>query len=194
MTIWTTNAVDPPITTMIGRARVAMITVARNVLSGNSRTNIRAMMPRNVPTFMRASKLLPHRRGEGEAHTHTFDVLLDLLLFASEGVRLVECLDVVGESHVVDERGDAARRIGQRVGWELREYVGPARRHVPPHTRTGNVVGRENREHRRPVLIAELAEALFGRVECDALVVETAESSHVPLLVLRGAGASEALE
>src|SRR5580698_7536700 len=115
--ICTVSATDAPSTTISGRARVAMITVARNVLSGNSRTNIRAMMPTNVPTFMRTSKLLAHRRGEGEAHTHTFDILLDLLLFASEGVRLVECLDVVGEGHVVDGRGDAARRIGQRVGW-----------------------------------------------------------------------------
>src|SRR5580698_7456522 len=101
------KALDAPITTMSGRARVAMITVAKNVLSGNSRTNIRAMMPKNVPTFMPSSKLFAHRRGEGEAHAHTFDVLLDLLLFASEGVRLVERLDLVGEGHVVDERGDA---------------------------------------------------------------------------------------
>src|ERR1700684_3266936 len=120
-----TNADAPPTTTMRGRARVAMITVARNVLSGNSRTNMRAMMPTNVPTFMRSLKLFAHRRGEGQTNAHPFDVLLDGLLLAGEPVGAVERLDLVGERGVVNVRANAQRQVRQRVRRELCERLVP---------------------------------------------------------------------
>jgi len=54
-----------------------MITVATNVLSGSSRTNMRAKTPKNAPTVMSSLKLFAHCRGERESHAHQFDVLLD---------------------------------------------------------------------------------------------------------------------
>jgi len=50
--------------TINGRARVLMITVATNVLSGSSRTNMRAKTPKNAPTVMssiKAVRALPRR-------------------------------------------------------------------------------------------------------------------------------------
>src|SRR5665213_4352155 len=168
------NASDPPITTISGRALVAMITVAKNVLSGSSRTNIRAMMPKNAPTVMSSLKLLAHCHSERETNAHQFDVLLDRPLLTAELVRSVERLDLVGEGRVIDERANAERHVGQRVRRELRERLVPARRDKPPHARTGYGVHREESQHGRRVLISNLAEALVGGVERDAFFAESA--------------------
>src|SRR5579863_6168003 len=121
------KAIEPPKTTINGRARVAMITVAKNVLSGNSRTNIRAKMPTNAPTVTSPSKLFAHRRGERETHAHPLDVLEDGLPLAGQTVRVVEGLDLVGQGRVVDEGADTEGQVRQGVRREVRQRLVPAR-------------------------------------------------------------------
>src|ERR1039458_8010606 len=59
---------------------------------------------------------------------------------------------IIWRVRVVDERDNAPRRVGQRVGRELREHLVPSRRHQSPHTRAGLGVARQDTQEGRRVL------------------------------------------
>src|SRR5664279_3570199 len=106
----------------------------------------------------------------------------------------VKRLDLGGEGLVADERGNTEPQTRERTRRELLDRLVPSRGDVGPYLGTRVRTPRQEAEHDGGVLVAELTEALLGRVERAAIIVEIAQSPEVALLLLGIACAMVALE
>src|ERR1035437_4994252 len=93
-------------------------------------------------------------------------------------MRCVKRLNFGGEGLVADEGGNAQPQTRERARRELLDRLVPSRGDVGPHLGTRVRTSRQEAEHDGGILVAELTEALLGRVERAAVIVEIAQSDR----------------